>query len=219
MSEPLDVNQHVVRTNHDKFVNQNAVTSRFVGRFLQRTRDRVALLTSPGDRILDVGAGEGIMTEHLVRGLPGRHVEALEYEEEGCAAMRAAYPHITVTQASVYELPWPDDEFDVLTCFEVMEHLDEPGTALREMVRVSRRHVVVTVPHEPFYRMGNIARGRYVPRLGNTPGHLNHWTRSGLEREMRPHFDIAEVVPLFPWLLGTGAIEVATASGASLDDA
>jgi len=213
IGDPVAVNRHVVQTNHDKFVNQNAVTSRLVGRFLQRTRNRVALLTQPGDRILDVGAGEGIMTDYLARSLPDRHVEALEYELEGCEAHRKAFPHVTVTQGSIYELPWQDDSYEVLTAFEVLEHIDDPLRALAEMARVARRHIVVTVPYEPFYRMGNMSRGRYLSRLGNTPGHVNHWRRSTLERGMAAHLDVAEVVPLFPWLLGTGATKATSASG------
>jgi ubiquinone/menaquinone biosynthesis C-methylase UbiE len=200
-----DLNKHVVATNVDKYENQNRVAAGLVRRFMDRCTDRVALLTGPGDSILDVGAGEGVMTDHLVTRLPGRNVVAVEYEPEGCAAMRAAFPHLEVHQGSIYELPWADDEFDVLTCFEVLEHLEHPEQAVRELSRVARRHVVITVPYEPFFRMGNVARGRYVKALGNTPGHLNHWRRGTLDQLMRRHFPAAEVSSLFPWLLATGS--------------
>lgn len=201
-----DVNRHVVATNHDKFDNQNAVTGRLVRRFQTTCRDRLALLTVPDARILDVGAGEGTMTAYLDEVLSRRRIEALEYEEEGCAAFRARHPSIPLRQGSVYELPWPDDEFDVVTSFEVLEHLEHPSRALKEMHRVSSGYVFITVPYEPFFRVGNIARGRYVKRLGNTPGHLNHWSRTSLRNLLRRHFPVAEVAPVFPWLMGTANV-------------
>ena len=46
------------------------------------------------------------------------------------------------------------------------------------MARVARRWLLVSVPHEPLWRALNVARGAYLRELGNTPGHLNHWTRA-----------------------------------------
>lgn len=201
-----DVNRHVVQTNYDKFENQNVVTARLVGRFLERVCGRAALLTVTGDSILDVGAGEGMMTAQLASRVPGREIVAIEYEAEGCAEFRSRYPDLRVVKGSAYNLPYPDDSFDLLTCFEVLEHLDDPEQALREMRRVARRHVVLTVPFEPFYRMGNMARGRYMTSLGNTPGHINHWGRSSLIALLSSYFPTAEVSSLFPWLLATASV-------------
>lgn len=195
---------HPVR-NLDKFESTNKVAAGLVARFMRRCSTRVGLLAAPGATILDCGAGEGTMTSYLAEQLPANEVQALEYVPEAVRDLRDLYPAIRVTEGSVYELPWPDDSFDVLTCFEVMEHLDYPQKALAEMHRVARRHVVVTVPFEPWYRAGNVARGRYISSFGNTPGHINHWSQRSLASLFSREFDRYEVAPLFPWLLATAA--------------
>src|SRR4030065_660295 len=65
---------------------------------------------------------------------------------------------------------------------EVREHLDQPLDALRELNRVSRKYVLLSVPYEPWFRLGNLARGRHLSRFGNHPEHVNLWSRSGFSR-------------------------------------
>jgi 2-polyprenyl-3-methyl-5-hydroxy-6-metoxy-1,4-benzoquinol methylase len=75
------------------------------------------------------------------------------------------------------------------------------------MRRVSSRTVAVTVPFEPFFRGGNLTRGRYVERLGSTPGHLNTWGRRGLRRALGSALPGSRWFELFPWqgLIADGA--------------
>ena len=84
-------------------------------------------------------------------------------------------------------LPFPDSSFQIVTAFELLEHLDDPETALREIRRVCNGWLVASVPWEPWWRAGNLAHGRYMRELGNTPGHVNHWTRAGFRRLLEPH--------------------------------
>ena len=70
-----------------------------------------------------------------------------------------------------------DGEFDLATAIEVLEHVPEPEATLAEMARVARRRLLVSVPREPLWRGLNVARGAYLRELGNTPGHVNHWSK------------------------------------------
>jgi ubiquinone/menaquinone biosynthesis C-methylase UbiE len=83
----------------------------------------------------------------------------------------------------------------------VLEHVTEPDRALAEMARVARRHLLVSVPHEPLWRALNMARGAYLSALGNTPGHLNHWTRRAFVRLLGRYGDVAEARSPFPWTM------------------
>ena len=85
-----------------------------------------------------------------------------------------AVPHRVC--ASVLALPFAARSFDVVTCLEVLEHLDDPAAAARELARVARRAVVVSVPFEPWFRAGNVLRGNYLAHLGNHPEHVQHVT-------------------------------------------
>ena len=59
-------------------------------------------------------------------------------------------------------LSFGDDEFDMATAIEVLEHVPEPEATLAEMARVARRRLLVSVPREPLWRGLNVARGRLL---------------------------------------------------------
>ena len=79
-------------------------------------------------------------------------------------------------------LPFADGEFDLASAIEVLEHVPDPEHTVAEMARCAERHLLVSVPREPLWRMLNMARGAYWSELGNTPGHLNHWSRALVRR-------------------------------------
>jgi hypothetical protein len=77
----------------------------------------------------------------------------------------------------------------------------DPQRTLAEMVRVARRHVLVSVPREPLWRALNMLRGAYVRQWGNTPGHLNHWSKPAFCDFVNEHGRIAAVRSPFPWTM------------------
>ena len=131
----------------------------------------------PPKSALEAGCGEGFSTQRLVPLLGGARFESLDVETRLVEAARAKNPGVEIREASVYALPYDDDAFELVFCMEVLEHLEDPDAALRELRRVSARHLLLTVPREPIWRSLNMARGKYLRDLGNTPGHLQHWSR------------------------------------------
>jgi hypothetical protein len=69
------------------------------------------------------------------------------------------------------------------------------------MARVAKRHLLVSVPHEPLWRILNIARGAYVRELGNTPGHVNHWSKRSFVKLLERHGEVVEARLPFPWTM------------------
>jgi len=68
------------------------------------------------------------------------------------------------------------------------------------MARCARGgHLLVSVPREPLWRALNVARGAYVRQLGNTPGHVNHWSRRGIAALLARHGEVVEARSPFPW--------------------
>ena len=154
--------------------------------------------SGPGaGRVLEVGCGEGVIADTLTRRFG--EVVALDLPDAGLRADWRHYPGPRFLHASAHALPFADDQFDVVVAAEVLEHLPDPQLGLAEMARVGRRHLVLSVPHEPIFRGCNLATGRYVRDLGNTPGHLNHWTRRGFIRFVSQVADIRAVTSPFPW--------------------
>jgi 2-polyprenyl-3-methyl-5-hydroxy-6-metoxy-1,4-benzoquinol methylase len=152
------------------------------------------------ESVLDAGCGEGETLARLGDVL-GRRVAAIDILDECVAYTKQRLPHVDASTANVYELPFDDRSFDLVLCLEVMEHLDRPAQALRELSRVSRRDLVVSVPYEPYFRLGSLMRGKYVRGLGNHPAHVNHWNRRSLPAFLRAQVDVADVAVAFPWLV------------------
>jgi 2-polyprenyl-3-methyl-5-hydroxy-6-metoxy-1,4-benzoquinol methylase len=99
------------------------------------------------------------------------------------------------------KLPFAADEFDLAAAIEVLEHVPDPRQTLAEMIRVAARHLLVSVPREPLWRGLNIARGAYLRELGNTPGHLNHWSKRAFERLLADYGEVVEARSPFPWTM------------------
>ena len=97
-------------------------------------------------------------------------------------------------------LPVPSKLFDLVLACEVLEHVKTPSGIVREMARISRRWVFVTVPFEPYWRLLNILRGKYISRLGNTPGHVRHFSIKGIVNLLSMYLSISSIRIVFPWI-------------------
>ena len=107
--------------------------------------------------------------------------------------------------ASIYDLPHDDDSFDLVICCEVLEHLEEPAQGLAELARVSSGKVLISTPWEPVWRLLNLARGRYIRDLGNTPGHLQNFSRRQLLDLAAAHLEVQAIRRPLPWTVVLGA--------------
>jgi 2-polyprenyl-3-methyl-5-hydroxy-6-metoxy-1,4-benzoquinol methylase len=162
--------------------------------FGQVSRDRSG---PPVGQALEVGCGEGVIAAGMHRRWD--EVVALDLPDAGLRADWRHVPGPRFLHASALHLPFGHSRFDVVVAAEVLEHLPDPGRGLEEMARVSRRHLVLSVPREPIFRGCNLVAGRYLGDLGNTPGHLNHWSRRGFVRFVSDVAEVREVTSPFPW--------------------
>jgi ubiquinone/menaquinone biosynthesis C-methylase UbiE len=150
----------------------------------------------PG-RSLEVGCGEGVVAAKMHRRFG--EVVALDLPDAGLRADWRRHRGPRFLHADAQALPFADDRFEVVVAAEVLEHLADPAKGLQEMARVGRAHLVLSVPQEPLFRSCNLLAGRYLRELGNTPGHLNHWSRRGFVRFVAQVAEVREVTSPFPW--------------------
>src|SRR4051794_18716634 len=184
-----------------KYVKTNAITRRLLAGFFNGIGE---LLCEPGlsevRSAIEVGCGEGFSTQKL-RGLLPREASfrASDVEQRLVEEARLKNPGVTIERESVYELPHADKAFDLVFVLEVLEHLDDPARGLAEVCRVSKKWVIASVPREPIWRALNFARLKYVTALGNTPGHLNHWSAGAVPKFVQQQATVrAHRTPL-PW--------------------
>jgi 2-polyprenyl-3-methyl-5-hydroxy-6-metoxy-1,4-benzoquinol methylase len=166
---------------------------RQLGKMLQRLDAR--------SRILEVGCGPGESSRRIVTMLDGKDFEASEFDERLVRKLLETNPAFKVSQESVYSLQRKDNEFDCVLLLEVLEHLDNPELALREIFRVARRHVIVSVPHEPIWSILNFVRGKYIRDFGNTPGHINRWSPGKIKKMVEKYGTIVDMHTPLPWVI------------------
>jgi 2-polyprenyl-3-methyl-5-hydroxy-6-metoxy-1,4-benzoquinol methylase len=185
----------------DKYGSQNPVVRRLMAGF-ERDLDDLFTRASPAS-VLDVGCGEGVLTERWAARLGDRPVVGLDLEDPKLQAEWATRrrDNLSFQVNSAAALPFADGSFDLATAIEVLEHVPDPERTLSEMARVARGHLLVSVPREPLWRMLNLARGAYVRDLGNTPGHVNHWSARAFRRLLAGHGRIIEARAPFPWTM------------------
>ena len=186
-----------------KYVKTNVITRRLLAGFFNGIGE---LLREPGladvRSAIEVGCGEGFSTQKLRALLPrDATFRASDVEQRLVDEARARNPGIPIERESIYELPHADKSFDLVFVLEVLEHLDDPAKALAEVCRVSRRWVIASVPREPIWRMLNLARLKYVTALGNTPGHINHWSAGGFQRFISRSATVRSRRTPLPWTM------------------
>jgi len=179
-----------------KYTYRNPILRYANRRFLET----VDLLLSDLDfqTLLDVGSGEGIVFRRIAQRFHPQ-ITALDID---FARVKAAQDHdgdTPLLNASAESLPFADNAFDLVLLLEVLEHVGNPQQVLAEARRVSRRFLLLSVPHEPWWRIGNIARLKYLRDLGNTPEHINHWTLSGFKDFVGANLSILEVHKPLLW--------------------
>jgi len=184
----------------DKYGSTNPVVKRLMARF---ERDMFELLdrAAPAS-ILDVGCGEGVLTEQWADRVAGR-VVGFDLEDPKLEAewRHRARPNLEFKAGDAHHMEYRTGEFEIATAMEVLEHVPDPEGVLAEMARVASRWLLVSVPREPRWRALNMARGAYLKDLGNTPGHLNHWSKRGFAKLLARHGEIAELRSPFPWTM------------------
>ncbi|HEV7585580.1 MAG TPA: class I SAM-dependent methyltransferase [Solirubrobacteraceae bacterium] len=191
----------VTGNTYDKYGSGNPLVRRLMSGF-ERTLDELLDRAAPRS-LLDVGCGEGVLVHRWARRLGDGRLVGIDLEEDSIQAGWEEHqaPNLEYRVMRAENLPFADGEFELASAIEVLEHVPEPEHTVSEMARCASRHLLVSVPREPLWRMLNMARGAYWPALGNTPGHLNHWSRRSFVELLSRHGEVVEVRSPFPWTM------------------
>jgi 2-polyprenyl-3-methyl-5-hydroxy-6-metoxy-1,4-benzoquinol methylase len=185
----------------DKYGSSNPVVKRLMGGF-HATLDELWSKAAPSS-VLDVGCGEGVLTLEWAERLGDGRIVGIDLEDPKLRAewARRERPNLEFRAEEATRLSFGEGEFELAAAIEVLEHVPEPEATLAEMARVASGHLLVSVPREPLWRGLNMARGAYWRELGNTPGHLNHWSKRGFVSLLSRYGDVVEARSPFPWTM------------------
>jgi 2-polyprenyl-3-methyl-5-hydroxy-6-metoxy-1,4-benzoquinol methylase len=186
---------------YDKYATRNPIERRLVDGFLQQVGE-LADRTGAGEAH-EVGCGEGEISMLLARrGLRVRGSDvSAEVITEARRRSTAAGVEVDFRAAPISALSPDRDAAQLIVCCEVLEHLADPEAGLGTLAQLARPWLLVSVPREPIWRALNLARGKYVRDLGNTPGHLGHWSRRSFVELLDTRVDVVDVRSPLPWTM------------------
>ena len=195
------VEQVPTGNTYDKYGSENPVVKKLMAGF-HSALDDLWEIAQPRS-VLDVGCGEGVLTSEWAERLRDGRIVGIDLEDPKLRAEweKRSRPNLEYRAEEATRLSFADDEFDMATAVEVLEHVPQPERTLAEMARVAERYLLVSVPREPIWRMVNVARGAYWKTLGNTPGHVNHWSKVGFKSLLTQYGTVQEMRSPFPWTM------------------
>lgn len=184
---------------YDKYGSKNPIARYLMGNFIANVLE---LASQTGARdVHEIGCGEGRLTQLIARLGPaqvrGSDFSSAMVEQ---ASRENDKPNVSFSQRDIYSLG-PEDSAELIVCCEVLEHLEQPREALAKLSDVVSAHIILSVPREPLWRILNLARGRYLADWGNTPGHLQHWSKNAFLRMLGEYFDVTTVRSPIPWTI------------------
>jgi 2-polyprenyl-3-methyl-5-hydroxy-6-metoxy-1,4-benzoquinol methylase len=185
----------------DKYSSKNPVVRWLMAGF-QAALDELFRQAAP-QSVLDVGCGEGVLTARWADQLETGRVVGIDLEDPKLRAewAKRRRGNLEFRSMPAENLPFGEAEFDLAAAIEVLEHVPDPAHTVAEMARVARHYLLVSVPREPLWRALNLARGAYMRDLGNTPGHVNHWSKRKFIALLTQHGQVLEARSPFPWTM------------------
>lgn len=202
VSGGLKENGIVVGNVYDKYSARNPIV-RWLMRGFDKALEELVMKAAP-TMVHEIGCGEGFWTLTWIR----RRLDARgsDFSTQVIELARANAREQGVSPdlfkvRNIYDLEPGPDSADLIVCCELLEHLEHPEEGLRALQRVATNYVIISVPLEPIWCILNMARGKYLAYFGNTPGHIQHWSRRSLVRLVDIYFDVVEVRNPLPWTM------------------
>ena len=153
--------------------------------------------------IHEVGCGEG----HIFGMLASNNlvVRGCDISKDSLSiAKKNAKKHklnIPLELMSICDLDPKRDYADTVLCCEVLEHLVDPEAAIKKLISITRKNLILSVPNEPIWHILNMLRGKYLTALGNTQGYFQHWSKKQFVDFVSKHADVIEIKTPLPWII------------------
>lgn len=195
---------YFARFETKKYRSENPVQRALIRRFVAALHD-LFIEAGPVQSVLEVGVGEGFLSGYLSEKLPSIKFTGVDLSAGDLGLLRRHFPRVEAHQLSAYELGALPGGYDLVLCAEVLEHLETPARALDQMLALRPRRLLLSVPHEPFFMLSNLARGKNVARLGNDPEHVNHWGRRSFREMLEARLAVLRLTTSYPWILALTA--------------
>lgn len=183
-----------------------------IGRWYWDYRDR-EILKFIDDRktIVDIGCGEGILLEKIVQRFTQKTAIGIDASIENVSICKTH--NLKVYAGSVYELPLDDSSCDCVLFIEVIEHLDDPEKAIKEIYRVLNKDgkLILLFPHDSMFKLVRILTFKYKEAFYDA-GHVRQFNPKDMERMLETasfRVLLKKNLPFYLWMISLHCLIVA----------
>ena len=174
-------------------------------RFTNRVENILDLVNANMLVGVDIGSAEGQLLSILFERGKLNKIYSIELESQKIQTSILHNHGHQFIQCDAQNICCKENTFDFVMATEILEHLPDPEKALEEISRIAKpnAHIIISVPHEPFFHYGNFLRGKHLARGGKTPSHIHFWHKREFSHLLTRHLFIKKCysIATFPWLL------------------
>lgn len=156
-----------------------------------------ARLSVPAPQLLDIGCGRGLFLRHVQERNPAWNLFAIDVDSSGLEATSENAPKATVKTGRADSIPFADASFDVISAWDVLEHVSDLETATSEITRCLRPDGLLAVV-VPVY---DGVTGPLIRALDHDPTHIHQWPRRSWLGWMTANFQGVRWHGIFRYLL------------------
>lgn len=98
--------------------------------------------------VLDVGCGEGYLLFKIRKKYNSASLYGMDISKGRIKKTKEKVPKATLLRGDILSLPFPNNSFDVVVCSQLLEHISKYKKAIEELIRIGKKHVIITVPNE-----------------------------------------------------------------------
>jgi len=192
----------LVGNTYDKYNATNPLVRKIMKGF-EKSLDDMIQKANPIS-IHEVGCGEGFLVlkwaqEKIETRGTDFSFKVINIAREN--AVKAGFSKDIFQVQSIYSLDVEIDQADLIVCCEVLEHLEDPEEGLSTLQSIVNRNLILSVPREPLWSILNLVRGKYLKELGNTPGHIQRWSKNSFVELVSKYFYVLELKTPIPWVM------------------
>lgn len=186
-------------SNETKYLTRNPLKKYFLQRFTRRILELIK--QEKPRKLLDVGCGEGFIDEIILEKLPKIKLIGVDVSGSVLSKAKKRNPKGNYLKAALPNLPFSDNNFDLVICLEVLEHLPYYAKALEELIRLSKKKLIISVPNEPWFTILRFLGGQNILQLGKHPEHVNFWNKKLFLKFLKETGMRVKVDTCGPWLI------------------
>lgn len=187
----------IVGTSGNKFSTRNPLARYLLQMFDNTIVEMVRFV--PAREILEIGCGEGHITQLLLKNTDAK-ILATDISKSMIDLTRKTLNDERISyQVGQLETFKYENRLDLVVCCEVLEHLPDPVSGLRSLRSFEANWYLLSVPREPIWRAMNMARGAYLSDYGNSPGHLQQWSKHSFVRLVSQFLEVVQIKSPLPW--------------------